>query len=38
MMSIEKIILNVVFAATAGVIIGLLFATEKGSRIRRKIK
>ncbi|MFC5410262.1 YtxH domain-containing protein [Larkinella bovis] len=37
-MKTEKVIISVLLAATAGVALGLLFAPEKGSKVRKKIK
>ncbi len=37
-MSTAKVILGILGAATAGVVIGMLCAPEKGSDLRRKIR
>jgi gas vesicle protein len=37
-MKTGKVVLGVLLAATAGVALGLLFAPEKGVRVRRKIR
>ncbi|RRB15342.1 YtxH domain-containing protein [Larkinella knui] len=37
-MKTEKVVLSILLAATTGVALGLLFAPDKGVRVRRKIK
>ncbi len=37
-MKTEKVILSVLLATTAGVALGILFAPEKGEKVRRKIR
>ena len=37
-MKTEKVVLSIVLAAATGLALGLLFAPEKGEKVRRKIK
>lgn len=37
-MKTEKVVVSVLLAAAAGVALGLLFAPEKGVKVRKKIK